>query len=178
MKTNDILDFAQKFASISHAAVGQTYDNKPYSEHLQAVVDILMDFGEYSRTILAAGWLHDLVEDTGISLETVKDLFGNDIATLVGALTDEPGLNRKERKAKTYQKIRETPGAIQIKLADRLANVRQGLASNNRRMFLMYLNEMPTFCAELSPTNEIERAMMEALNGVIYEGKKKFGGKS
>lgn len=71
----------------------------------------------------------------------------------MGALTDEPGANRKERKAATYPKIKGTPGALQLKLADRIANVENGLASRvkdpsnslNKRMFLMYKKEQPEF---------------------------------
>jgi (p)ppGpp synthase/HD superfamily hydrolase len=141
MNPNDLIGFARDFASITHAQTGQTYDGKPYSAHLEDVVEVLMRFGETDKVTLAAGYLHDVVEDAGVKISTIEDLFGPKVATLVGALTDEPGANRKERKAATYPKIRATPGAVMLKLADRIANLENGLKTKNKRMVLMYSKE-------------------------------------
>lgn len=175
MKTpQNIIEFASKFATVAHASVGQTYDNHPYEKHLREVVSVLLRFGEYDKTMLAAGWLHDVVEDVEIKLSTIEDLFGTKVATLVGALTDEPGVNRKERKAKTYPKIKGTPGAVKLKLADRIANIENGINLDDKRFFLMYKKEHTEFEKTLRGDDEIEKAMWDHLAVLFAAGTKKF----
>ena len=105
----------------------QTYDKHPYYYHLEQVVDVLKEFEFTEDKYIISGYLHDVMEDTAISYNDIKNQFGEDIAEIVYAVTDELGRNRKERKAKTYPKIRANPDAIIIKLADRIANVRNSL---------------------------------------------------
>lgn len=175
MTPNDLIGFAKKFASIAHAEIGQTYDGKPYSVHLDAVVEMLMNFGETDKALLAAGYLHDVVEDVGVKISTIEDLFGPKVAALVGALTDEPGENRKERKAKTYPKIRGCPGAVQLKLADRIANIQNGIETGNKRMFLMYRKEQPDFEKNLRvDPSAVEQAMWNHLNHLFIVGSTTF----
>lgn len=146
MKINDYIVFAKSFADLIHQQTGQTYDGKPYLTHLEEVVGVLYKHNETSKTILCAAYLHDIVEDSGTSINTIEDLFGKSIAELVWAVTDEPGANRKERKSKTYPKIvKAGPNAIKIKIADRIANVTHSQNSKNERMFRMYLQEANDF---------------------------------
>jgi (p)ppGpp synthase/HD superfamily hydrolase len=122
----------------------QKYGNEPYTKHLEDVVSVLKRFGINNNTILAAAWLHDAVEDTLLTVEMVEQEFGNDVASLVYAVTREPGNNRKERNAKTYPKIKAQPDAIYLKLADRIANV-QASIENNIKKLKLYQNEFPDF---------------------------------
>jgi (p)ppGpp synthase/HD superfamily hydrolase len=55
-------------------------------------------------------YLHDVVEDTDITVEQVDTKFGELVASCVAILSDEPGQDRKDRKAKTYQKIAAVSG--------------------------------------------------------------------
>ena len=122
----------------------QKYGTEPYTKHLEDVVAVLKKFGFKNNTILAAAWLHDAVEDTPLTIETVEEEFGNDVASLVYAVTTEPGKNRKERNAKTYPKIKVEHKAIYLKLADRIANV-QSSTENNIGKLKMYQKEFPAF---------------------------------
>lgn len=133
---------AKDFASVAHA--GQTYEEEmPYDRHLQAVVDTLTLFGVNNPVYLCAGYLHDVLEDTRKSYKDVKERFGEEVAELVYAVTNELGRNRKEKAAKTYPKIRSTPGAVVLKLADRIANVQHGLVSGGKTE--MYQAEFAEF---------------------------------
>jgi (p)ppGpp synthase/HD superfamily hydrolase len=76
--------------------------------------------------LLAAAWLHDTVEDTGIKLKDLSIEFPSEVVAVVNAVTDAGGTNRSEKKAATYPKIRRIPNAIILKLADRIANVEVG----------------------------------------------------
>ena len=122
----------------------QKYGDEPYTKHLNDVVAVLKQFGINESHLLAAGWLHDVVEDTPITIGTVKEEFGDDVARLVYAVTTEPGRNRQERNAKTYPKIKAIPEAVYIKLADRIANTQASLLNNPQKL-KMYQEEFPKF---------------------------------
>lgn len=118
---------AQSYAIAQHGA--QLYEDEvPYSEHLRRVVDVLNKFGFSENTIVCAGWLHDVLEDTSTSYSDVKKRFGHDVAELVFAVTSELGRNRDEKNAKTYPKIAGNVLATALKLADRIANMEYGIA--------------------------------------------------
>lgn len=120
-----LIRFARYFATVKHA--GQSYaGGLPYTHHLAAVEAVLRRFGFENEDLLAACWLHDSMEDQGVKKRDLREMFTERVADLVDAVTNGPGENRKARQVWTYPKIRATPGAIALKLADRIANVEQG----------------------------------------------------
>ncbi len=122
----DPLRHVKFFATIKHA--GQAYSGGlPYTHHLAAVEQVLRRFNVADENLLMASWLHDVVEDTETKLKEIEEMFGPEVARLVGAVTNEEGVNRKTRNALTYPKIRNNgEKAIRLKLADRIANVETG----------------------------------------------------
>ena len=143
---------AAYFAISAHG--NQTYDSYPYYYHLEEVVDILREFGYTDDKYIVAGYLHDTLEDTAVSYNDIKERFGEEIAEIVFAVTDELGRNRKERKAKTYPKIKANKDAIIVKLADRISNMRNSLLKGHK-MSEMYIKEYGTFRSSLD-TNDYE----------------------
>lgn len=139
-----MLDKARLFALNAHA--DQKYGDKPYIFHLEAVVAYLQPYGEQAKVI---GYLHDVVEDTPVSVADIENTFGLFVAECVSILTDEPGKNRKERKQKTYAKMAQVNGktvlALVVKAADRLANLDECVANQNASKLTMYKNEHPVF---------------------------------
>ena len=121
-------------------------DGAAYSVHLMNVVRNLIKFG-YGKdeNLLLGGFLHDTVEDTSVTIEEIKSLFGDEVADMVFRVTDEPGKNRKERKAKTYIKIRGHEKATILKLCDRIANVEYGSGEQKERYIAMYAKEQAGF---------------------------------
>jgi guanosine-3',5'-bis(diphosphate) 3'-pyrophosphohydrolase len=80
---------------------------------------------------IAAALLHDVVEDTDVAIEDVRDEFGEEIAQLVEGVTKLTGIrfqSREHAEAENYRKMivamAHDPGVIVIKLADRLHNMR------------------------------------------------------
>ena len=123
----DIVEKARVFATAAHAAAAQLrkYTNEPYIVHPREVAGIVLQHGG-SDVQIAAAWLHDVVEDTGVTIETIRTEFGTDVAELVGWLTDvsrpEQG-NRATRKAIDRAHTAMAPAAAQtIKLADLISN--------------------------------------------------------
>lgn len=121
----------------------QKYGNEPYIVHLDHVNEITRRF-ELPINIQIAAYLHDILEDTDCIFEEVWDEFGWEIAQLVFLVTDEDGDNRRERKQKTYPKISSNPGAVLLKICDRLANIEQA-KQNNIGLFNMYKREHNEF---------------------------------
>lgn len=146
----DPLRHVKFFATVKHA--GQTYSSGlPYTHHLAAVEQVLRRFGA-DENLLTASWLHDVVEDTDTKLKEIREMFGEEVANLVYAVTNEEGANRKIRHALTYPKIREAgPLAVRLKLADRIANVEAG-----GNLVGMYRKEHEDFKRSLFTTGQNE----------------------
>jgi (p)ppGpp synthase/HD superfamily hydrolase len=135
---------AREFAVQAHA--DQMYGEHPYVFHLEQVAAIATPYGEEAVVV---AYLHDTVEDTEVSLDEIERRFGALIAACVALLTDEPGDNRKERKAKTYAKLASVSGpqelALLVKAADRLANVRACIGDGKHSLWQVYQGEHTSF---------------------------------
>ena len=97
----------------------------PYVEHPIAVAARLDEYG-YGEEVLAAALLHDVIEDSDTSLDEIREEFGDEVAGLVGALTDDQALDSyRERKAEHRERVRAAPaGAHAIYGSDKLTNVK------------------------------------------------------
>jgi len=101
-----------------------------YFEHAYEAAKILTNLHLDSTTI-AAGLLHDVVEDTGITIDDLRDEFGDDIASLVDGVTKISELqfkSQEEKQAENFRKMLLSMSkdirVILIKFADRLHNMR------------------------------------------------------
>ena len=139
--TKDLVVSAKMYALEAHS--GQRYGDLPYSFHLVAVTDLLSSYG-FSEIAVAAGWLHDVVEDTSVSLFDIREKFGGRVARIVDACTDGQGETRKERKAEAYKKLAASGSVARaVKLADRVANMKASI--ENPKMAKTYRDEFPDF---------------------------------
>lgn len=128
MEVNTIMNVKEKakqFAIKAH--MGQVRKNepdKPMIMHPIGVGNLLESFG-YDDNVIAAGYLHDVVEDTKYTIEDIEREFGKDIATLVmGASEPDKTLSWEERKKHTIEETRNLP--IRNKLvicADKINNL-------------------------------------------------------
>lgn len=184
VKPLNLLSPAMHFAVRVHG--NQKYGRKPYHAHLIDVVNVLrrfIDWDDLSQEMIDAAWLHDSIEDTDTTAAEIAALFGERTRELVVAVTNEQGENRKERHAKTYPKIRGVPGALLLKLADRIANIEQSISHNRvgrppQKIFNMYLKEWNSFQEELKGRcegeGEIEKMMWDYLTELMNEGIEKM----
>jgi GTP diphosphokinase / guanosine-3',5'-bis(diphosphate) 3'-diphosphatase len=126
-----IIKRAYEFADEKHAGILRK-SGEPYIHHLIEVAYILASLQGGPHTI-AAGFLHDVVEDTDVTVEDIKRIFNDDIASLVSSLTNIQRLKLSHRKpedfaAEDHRKIflgmARDIRVIIIKLADRLHNMR------------------------------------------------------
>jgi (p)ppGpp synthase/HD superfamily hydrolase len=133
---------AREFAILNHGK--QAYGAHPYSFHLDSVAKIAEPYGD---TAVVISYLHDVVEDTNVSLSIIEKEFGKFVSDCVYILTDEDGEDRVERKSKTYAKMAKITGdlelALVVKACDRLANIRACIADNNYEKLAIYKAEYP-----------------------------------
>ena len=139
-----------------HKSTNHMYDKYlPYEFHLRMVVNVYEKYKnllpnnhgllDNQVNVYLACWGHDLIEDTRVSYNDVKEQLGESAADIIYALTNEKGKNRKERaNDKYYEGIRNTDGAIFVKLCDRIANVQYSKMTKSR-MFEMYKKENMEF---------------------------------
>ncbi|MBI3592697.1 MAG: bifunctional (p)ppGpp synthetase/guanosine-3',5'-bis(diphosphate) 3'-pyrophosphohydrolase [Nitrospirae bacterium] len=125
----EIIKKAYIFSREAHCSQTRV-EGSPYIYHPLAVADILADMKLDTATI-AAGLMHDTVEDTGALTEDIKDMFGAEIAFLVDALTKLSKVEfqtREDAQAENFRKMllamSKDVRVILIKFADRLHNMR------------------------------------------------------
>lgn len=142
----NIVERARIFATAAHAAVGQKrkYTGEDYIVHPTEVVNILLTVPGITDAQLAAAYLHDVVEDTGVTIEQVEAEFGTEVAELVGWLTDvskPTDGNRKVRKTIDRKHTAMAPAAAQtIKCCDIISNVKS-IVINDPNFAEIYLAE-------------------------------------
>ncbi len=120
---------AYDFAKAAHAGQKRS-SGADYFTHPCAVVEILSGFGFDSSTVIAA-FLHDVLEDTAVTPDEMREHFGDEILELVEGVTKLDKLqfvNREEAQAENFRKIfvamAKDLRVVIIKLADRLHNMR------------------------------------------------------
>ncbi|MDO8522479.1 MAG: HD domain-containing protein [bacterium] len=129
MKTDThITEKAKTFAAKAHD--GQILKNvgkDPFIMHPARVVEIVEGIGGGVEEI-AAAWLHDVVEDTKVTIEQIRQEFGDSIADMVDGLTDPPSFegypNRIRKKWQADRVVSKSDSVKKIKLADQTVNSR------------------------------------------------------
>ncbi len=112
-------------AAVWHAGQTRKYPgvDVPYVSHLAGVAATLARHG-FDEEVVAAGALHDAIEDAGVTFDEVSRRFGERVATLVRHVTEEDkSLSWEERKRRYLEHFRHKPWEAQaITLADKIDN--------------------------------------------------------
>lgn len=123
-----LIEKARAFAEERHS--GTFRKNKahdPLIVHCKEVAKLVECSGG-NETEIAAGWLHDTIEDTPTTLAEIEELFGLEVKEIVDGLTDPPeftGLHTLERKTVQAERIRSKNASVKrVKIADQISNVR------------------------------------------------------
>lgn len=123
-QSSPLVGAALEKARTAHAGqVRNGSGGRPYVEHPMRVAAMLDEHG-YRQEVLAAALLHDVVEDSGTTLDELREEFGDEVAGLVGALTDDESIDSyPERKAEHRERVAAADGeALAIYGADKLTN--------------------------------------------------------
>src|SRR5690554_2114394 len=125
----DLIAKAYRFSERAHAGQRRA-SGEEYIVHCVEVAKILADL-HLDTASIAAGLIHDVVEDTGTPLETLREEFGDEIAHIVDGVTRIGKVqfsSTTEQQVENYRKLllsmAQDARVILIKLADRLHNMR------------------------------------------------------
>lgn len=154
----------------------QTWGKDPYYIHLEKVEGELLHRGYIDDYAMrAAAWCHDLLEDTPISYNELRDRVSEEVAELVYCVTDEKGRTRSERHNQVYwNTLKSNKKAINLKLADRLANVKKSIAEGST-MLRKYQDEYKNFEEEIIHlVDETGYAMLSELYDLIQPKEKEL----
>jgi (p)ppGpp synthase/HD superfamily hydrolase len=117
---------AFEFVAQRHAGQVREADHAPFVLH-PLEVGALLNVSGHSEQVVAAGLLHDVLEDSDTSTEELERCFGRDIARLVEAVSEDPSVDDEvERKARLRRQVAAAgPEAAAIFAADKLSKVRE-----------------------------------------------------
>ena len=106
--------------------------NEPYINHLAEVANLLAAVTEGADPeLVAAGWLHDTIEDTETTREELAERFSERVADLVVECTDDMSLPKPVRRERQIADApHKSPDAKLIKIADKISNIRARILPN------------------------------------------------
>ena len=176
----ELLRRAYVFSAFEHR--GQVrHSGEPYLIHPLAVADFLADM-KLDEVAIAAGLLHDVVEDTLTTIDRIQELFGADVAHVVEGVTKIsviPFSSSEERQAENFRKMLlamvDDIRVILVKLADRLHNMRTlnhlpedkraSIAQETRDIYAPIANRLGMSKVK----NELEELSFRYLEPLAYE---------
>lgn len=158
---------AMLFARNAHKDQVRKYTGVPYTDHLAEVVGIVSTVRR-AETVLATAWLHDVVEDCGVTGYELQQLFGEKIAQGVLLLSDMEQGNRATRKQLSRERLALAPDWVQdIKVADLISNT-SSIVQHDPKFAEVYLEEKRLLLDVLTKANynlvQIARSLCEVKN--------------
>ena len=176
---SDVLLLARAFAFAAEHHSGQTRKGEaaePYVNHVADVARRVADAtGGADAALVAAALLHDTVEDTRVTEEDVRTVFGDDVADLVMEVTDDKSLPKDARKqAQVDHAPHLSDRAKRLKLADKASNLTQivesppaGWSTDRRRAYAEWAERVLAGLRGVDP--EMERVLERAIARVRAE---------
>jgi (p)ppGpp synthase/HD superfamily hydrolase len=129
------------FAREAHKDQVRKYTGNPYVDHLAEVAGIVATVALDTDHAVAVAWLHDCIEDQGVSAETLREQFGEIVTAGVILLSDLETGNRAARKAASRARLAAVPAWIQtIKCADLISNT-SSIVKHDPKFAVTYLEE-------------------------------------
>jgi len=167
---------AYAFAYGAHCGIDQRrkYTNEPYINHPCRVAEMVGESRNFTPEMLSAAYLHDTVEDTGVTLSDIRYLFGDTVAEYVGYLTetskaDRPDLNRWARKMIDAARLGSAPPEVQtIKYADFVDNT-STILEHDPQFGRLYLQEKADMIEMMKDGDPVLREM--AIKNMTEEGR-------
>lgn len=159
---------AMKFAREVHSEQHRKYTGNPYTDHLAEVAGIAMSVGWHSAEIhpdkfMAVCWLHDCMEDQGVTYSSLTDRFGAEVAYGVQMLSDMETGNRAQRKAASRIRLGNAPGWVQtIKCADLISNT-SSIVLHDPKFAVTYLEEKRLLLEALTKADHRLLAMAKSV---------------
>jgi (p)ppGpp synthase/HD superfamily hydrolase len=166
---------AEAFCIAAHSAIGQTrkYTGEPYWLHPLGVAALIQEhIPDAPEEVLIAAMLHDVKDDTKVSLDLIREVFQAAVAELVDALSDDttPADGpRRVRKAMEREKIaRASHWAKTLRLADVIKNI-ESIAEFDPQFAKVYMAEKRDLLPNLRDGNPRLFAIASSLVNAYFE---------
>ncbi|PIT88782.1 MAG: phosphohydrolase [Candidatus Magasanikbacteria bacterium CG10_big_fil_rev_8_21_14_0_10_36_32] len=118
-----LIEKAVRLATLAHAGQKRKGDNLPYIIHPMMVALKLAKYGA-SDEVIAAALTHDVLEDTDVPVEKLKEELGEEVLTIVQAVSNDDSLGWLEKKKHYIETVKNGPaGAKAVALADKIHNL-------------------------------------------------------
>lgn len=157
-------------AAAAHEGQVRKYTGEAYITHPMAVAETLLEYGIEDPEMHAAALLHDVVEDTEMTIEDVRAEFGVRVSILVNGLTklELPGVNRAKRKEIEALRLAKVGVGVQtIKYADLLHNMKS-IVVHDPKFAKVFLREARVLCDVMEDGDpDLRASLNEALE--FYE---------
>jgi (p)ppGpp synthase/HD superfamily hydrolase len=139
------LNLARNLAWKFHA--GQMYGNEPYTVHLTEVADSV-EAGTTDERLVLVAYLHDILEDTACTAETLSALFEDNVVSAVVAITR----SKDESKADYLLRVKANPMARMVKLHDSFCNLRASLMRFDAKRVKKYTEQIAFLVSDATPS--------------------------
>lgn len=165
-----VLDAASFAAERHRQQRRKDIDASPYINHPLALARILVKEGSVTDPeVITAALLHDTVEDTETSLAELAERFGERVATIVAEVTDDKSQSKAERKRLQVERAgKKSPAAKLVKLADKISNLRDIVASPPAEWTEQRKAEYFTWAYDVVSGLRGENALLETAFDEIY----------
>jgi (p)ppGpp synthase/HD superfamily hydrolase len=177
VKRSPLTREALDFAATRHAGQTRGVDGIPFVTHPVEVACLLHEAG-YSDEVVAAGVLHDVLEDTDVQRAELEARFGAEVASLVAAVTDDPSIeDHTERKAALrHQVARAGEEAAAVFAADKVSKARELRTRARYGRFrrideakLSHYQASLELLSELIPGHPLVEQLREELGAVLVD---------
>jgi (p)ppGpp synthase/HD superfamily hydrolase len=138
---DSMISKARKIAFIKHQ--GQRYGTHRYEYHLRKVADSVLNSGG-GNTDVAVAYLHDILEDTDMTLQDLQTMFHSGVTEAVVALTKVEG----EKPSEYLDKVAANEIALTVKMHDTLCNLTESLKTGQLgrvRKYSAQLNKLASY---------------------------------
>lgn len=171
--TRDALDFADRW----HAGQTRDIDSIPFVTHPVEVACLLHECG-YPDEVVAAGVLHDVLEDTDVERADLEERFGAEVAELVAAVSDDPAIEDDARRkaALRDQVSRAGEYAAAVFAADKLSKARelrtrlgQGSVDRSDRTRIEHYEASLELLSDVLPGHQLVEALRGELESLHAE---------
>ena len=170
----DIIQKALEFATKAHEGQKRKWTGEAYINHPVEVMNIVRSV-PHTGEMLCAALMHDCVEDTECSFSDIEDVFGTDVALLVGWLTDvsmpHMGNRTKRKEVDRKHAAKAPPVAKTIKLADLISNSKS-ILEHDRDFAKVYIKEKELLLEVLT---EGDPTLYAQAKDIVEKAKKELG---
>jgi len=176
--TLQLLD-AIRYATVAHDGQVRSGDGRPYIVHPLHVAMVLVSNGITHPKILQAAVLHDIVEDTPVTVEMLRAIFGAAVSRIVAEVTDDPAKTKKEQREHLLATAStKSLGARLVKIADAISNVidtgDRAPADWSRSLKLAYVNTCAKVGAQCYKGGDVPLCIYEHLLAEVESARERL----